>query len=184
LGYDLRQKVSLLEFGAGFGQLTRHWAQALPKAEVTACDPRQKAVDFISAHFGIEAALSPDVPERLAAGGAFDVVLVPSLFLHVPPATWGTWLKAVYAQVKKGGHLIFIAQGLSGAKPVAGAEIPASGIWQRPGDGCEAEAGASTFLDHAYAAKQLRTQLGEEITLYRPGAWAGHRDIYVIRRQA
>jgi len=184
LGYDLKQRVSLLEFGAGFGKLTRHWVQALPKAEVTACDPRQKAVDFISAHFGIEAALSPDAPERLASGGDYDVVLVPSLFLEAPPATWGIWLKAVYGQVKKGGHLIFTAQGLSGAKPVEGSAIPSSGIWQRPEEGSAADAGASTFIDRAYAAQQLRAQLGEEIALYRPDAWAGHRDIYVIRRQA
>jgi predicted O-methyltransferase YrrM len=69
LGYDLKQPLSLLEFGAGFGDLTRHWAQALPKARITVCDPRQEAVDFIAAHFGVEAALSPSAPEQLAAGG-------------------------------------------------------------------------------------------------------------------
>jgi glycosyltransferase involved in cell wall biosynthesis len=183
LRYDLKKPVNLLEFGADFGEFTRHWAQAFPTAKVTACDPRQWAVDFISGHFGIEAALSPSVPERLATGGEFDVVLAPSLFTRATPATWGHWLKALYGQVRKGGYLIFTAQSLSSARPVAGVKIPASGIWHRPEDESDAGANGSTFLDRAYAAMQVWAQLGEEISLYKPGHWTGHRDIYVVRRR-
>jgi hypothetical protein len=184
LGYDLNKPVSLLEFGADFGDLTRHWAQALPKAMITACDPRERAVDFIAAHFGVEAALSPSISERLAGGGDFDVVFAPSLFMRAAPATWGNWLKALYGQVKRGGHLIFTAQPLSGAKPADGVEIPAGGIWHHPGAGRDdAEGSGSTFLDRQYASTQVRAQLGIEISVYRPGLWTGDRDVYVVRRR-
>jgi hypothetical protein len=178
LGYDLKQPLSLLEFGAGFGDLTRHWAQALPRARITVCDPRQEAVDFIAAHFDVEAALSPSIPEQMAAGGDFDIVVAPSL----SPQAGGNWLKALYGQVKKGGHLIFAGQGRSSATPVDGAEIPASGIWHRPETGRDAEGSGSTFLDRDEIAVQVRSELGEEISVYGPGLWSGDRDIYVVRR--
>jgi hypothetical protein len=119
----------------------------------------------------------------LASGGEFDVVFAPSLFTRATPATWGHWLKALYGQVRKGGYLIFTAQSLSSARPVAGVKIPASGIWHRPEDESDAGASGSTFLDRAYAAMQVWAQLGEEISLYKPGHWTSHRDIYVVRRR-
>jgi glycosyltransferase involved in cell wall biosynthesis len=180
LGYDLSEPLSLLEFGADFGHLTRHWAQILPQAVVTACDPRHEAVDFISAHFGVDAAVSPFVPGRLAVGGEFAVVFAPSLFMRASPATWGDWLKALHGQVKPGGHLIFTTQGPSSAKLSNGVEIPPEGIWHRPG----VEGNASTFVHYDYAAAQALARLGEELALYKPGIWSHHQDIYVVRRPA
>jgi hypothetical protein len=185
LGYDLSEPLSLLEFGADFGHLTRHWAQVLPQALVTACDPRHEAVGFISAHFGVDAAVSPFVPQRLAVGGEFAVVFAPSLFTRASPATWGDWLKALHGQVKPGGHLIFTTQGPSSAKLSNGVEIPPEGIWHRPeGEGHGVGGSGSTFVQHDYAAAQVLTRLGEEIAFYEPGIWSGHQDIYILRRPA
>ena len=76
--------VSILEFASGYGCVTRHFADVLPEATVTACDIHPAAVEFIANTIGVRSVHSAPVPERLALDGAFDVVFALSFFSHMP----------------------------------------------------------------------------------------------------
>jgi len=72
--------------------------------------------------------VSRHVPEDLALGRTFDVVFALSFFSHVPEATFGRWLRALFAGVSEGGILIFTTHGLASQPNLGNPEIPESGF--------------------------------------------------------
>jgi hypothetical protein len=83
-----REDVSLLEFAAGYGCVTRHLRDALPQADITACDIHNAAVRFIEDQFGIDAIGSISDPDKFSLDRKFDVVFALSFFSHMPKETW------------------------------------------------------------------------------------------------
>lgn len=104
-GLDSRN-MSLLDFAAGYGHVTR-WLLRL-FGFVTMSDLEQDMVDFQGREFGGQGFVSGSDPAELAGhAGRYDVVFVFSLFTHLPQASWPKWLAALSGLVRSGGHLIF-----------------------------------------------------------------------------
>lgn len=145
--------LTLLEFGAGFGRLTRHMTDHLAGIMVRSCDPDPHAVSFLHTVIRMEA-----LPQGRALGQQtqYDVVFVPSLFIRVPPAKWATWLSRLLCLVRQGGVLVFVCTG----GEVGPADTHGSFVRERIS---ELETGK--LIDH------------------QAGAWPGSRDIYIVRRE-
>jgi SAM-dependent methyltransferase len=186
VGFRPDQRLSLLEFASGFGCVSRHLRHVLPRAKVLACDIHSEAIRFVWSQLHVKAQLSSPVPEALPIDRRFDVVFALSFFSHVPPATWGRWLSALYRRVAPGGVLIFTTHGSTSAPLCGGPAEPEGGIWfhpvseQKDLDGSEY---GTTVVTPEYVEKQVRERLGTRIHLRRLGYWWQHQDLYVVRRK-
>jgi SAM-dependent methyltransferase len=178
-------RYSLLEFASGYGMVTRHLRNALGGADRVSCDIHQQAIDFIRDQLGEAATLSQHVPEDLALGRTFDVVFALSFFSHVPEATFGRWLQALFAAVSPGGILVFTTHGLASLPNFGNPEIPESGFWFVPnseqGDLDRDEYGSSLTTPD-YVIAELFRSVGAPLAAFKSAYWWGHQDLYVLPR--
>lgn len=104
-GLDCRN-LTLLDFAAGYGRVTRWLSQLF--GSVTMSDLEQDMVDFQKREFGVEGFVSGANPAQVAEHARkYDVVFVFSLFTHLPENTWNDWLRSLAGLVRPGGHLVF-----------------------------------------------------------------------------
>ncbi len=184
---DIKAPFKLLEFACGFGCVTRHLKNAMPKAEVTSSDIHPKALDFISQNIDVKTFQSVSEPENFDAGkGSFDVVFALSFFSHMPQRTWTLWLQQLMSHVAPGGHLIFTTHGMNSARNHFGnPEIPDSGFWfdtdSEQKDLDTAEYG-QTIVRRSFVFDAIRTLPNSHLEVSAPAFWWTHQDIWVVRK--
>ena len=97
----------ILEFACGYGRLTRHLVRRVSPAKLTASDIDRDAVDFVTRTFGVRGVYSTSGPEAFVPDGRYDLILVVSLFSHLPIETWTRWLKRLNELLTPDGLLVF-----------------------------------------------------------------------------
>lgn len=175
-------RYSLLEFASGYGMVTRHLRNALPEADVLACDIHQEAVDFVNKSLGEEAILSRHLPEELEFERQFDVVFALSFFSHMPSATFGRWLAALYRAVGPGGILAFTTHGLASMPALGNPTLSDDGFWFRADSEQHDLQGAeygSTLSAPDYVIRELFRHTHAPLADFKHGYWWGHQDLYV-----
>jgi SAM-dependent methyltransferase len=178
------QKLSVLEFAAGYGRVTRHFASVLPGANVVACDIHEKAVAFLR-EMGCEAQLSSHAPEHLDVGKTFNVIYAFSFFTHMPRSTWRPWLVALTKHLSKNGVLIFTAHGEVSQGLMGVPNLEDDGFFflkaSEQADLAATEYG-NTVTSFDYVFAQLR-ELDLKLVQFKQ-AGAGHHDVYVLHRRS
>ena len=180
-----REDVSLLEFAAGYGCVTRHLRGALPQADITACDIHNAAVRFIEDQFGIDAIASISDPDKFALERKFDVVFALSFFSHMPKETWARWLEALARHTVDGGAIIFTTHGLRSMRGIPDCQLDTDGFFFFPGseqgDLSTSEYGTTiTTFDYVY--RQIANIEGVSLARFHEALWWGHQDLYIVRR--
>lgn len=106
-GRDLAD-ATVLDYGAGWGRLTRMLYQFVPEQQVFACDPDRNAVAiFNSLGFARPCDLISATPRTLPyRPGQFDLVFVWSVLTHLPPAMADTVMRALRPIVAPDGLLL------------------------------------------------------------------------------
>ncbi len=170
---------TMLEFASGYGRVTRHWCNAIPAAEVVACDIHPQAVSVLQ-ELGLRALVSSSVPEQLALGETFDVVFALSFFTHMPRATWGRWLQALSSRVAPSGLLILTTHGLASLPHMGVTSLDEEGFWferfSEQKDLSTSEYGVTaTSFDFVYR-QFSHSRLGLR---YFREAGMGYQDLYV-----
>lgn len=177
----LTQVKSFLEFAAGFGRFTRHLAKVIP-GRLTCADVQPGTVDFLRAEFGVDGFYSSATPEDIAINRKFEIVFVLSLFSHLPPKTWISWLRALHAFLLPGGLLIFTFHGEAFAEK-SGVELPADGTLFIPSSESRAlqeDQYGTTFVSRAYVEDVVSRALGSAINVYRRlWFWSG-QDVVIV----
>jgi SAM-dependent methyltransferase len=107
LGAPLGDAGSILEFACGHGRLTRHLVRRVDPEKLTVSDIDRSAVDFVTRTFGVRGVYSTSEPEQLVDDGRYDLILVVSLFSHLPLQTWTRWLKRLNELLTPDGLLVF-----------------------------------------------------------------------------
>ncbi|MDT4894869.1 MAG: hypothetical protein QOE97_3904 [Pseudonocardiales bacterium] len=175
----------LLEFASGYGMVTRHLPRALPGVDVLSCDIHPAAVDFVRDQLGGKTMLSEHRPEDFDPHETFDVVFALSFFSHMPAATFGPWLAALYRAVRPGGVLAFTTHGLSSRAALGDPPVNADGFWFMPSseqsdlDGGEYGSSLST---PDFVVRELYRHVGAPLAEYRGGYWWEHQDLYVVAK--
>ena len=183
------QRIKMLEFAAGYGRVTRHLRAQLEEHQLVASDIHPAACRFILERIGVETRCSHTKPERLEVGGDYDMIVVLSLFSHLPPQTFGRWLAALYRTLKVGGYLVITANG-----PASMQRFPilAKGYSTRRGFGYRGLSDQDDLGQKDYGTMVVSlpffTQTVAEaipaarIVSFASGAWFGSQDEWVIQR--
>lgn len=96
----------VLDFGCGWGRLTRYLARDVAPGSLYGCDPVQAILDVCrAARVPAMLARSNFVPERLPFEGPFDLVFSFSVFTHISEAAHESCLRALHAALRPGGIL-------------------------------------------------------------------------------
>jgi SAM-dependent methyltransferase len=178
---------SLLEFAAGYGCVTRHLAQQFPGSRIVSCDIHPQAVEFIQDRLGGAGILSRTSPGEADFGETFDVVFALSFFSHMPRATWGSWLAALFDAVNPGGILAFTTHGMVSHEIFGKPTLSDDGFWFEPTseqydlDGAEY---GSTVTSPEFVVGEVYRQLRAPIAEYKNGFWWKHQDLWIVAKQA
>ena len=104
-GFDKLHTV--LDFASGWGRLTRLLEQRLRPDQIFVADIYHQAVDWQVATFGVNGVHSTKDPAALDYEGDHDIVLVGSMFSHLPTGLFHEWLVRLYRLVSERGVLAF-----------------------------------------------------------------------------
>lgn len=183
------QSIKLLEFASGYGRVTRHLRVQLPQHRLVASDIHPAACRFILEKIGVETHCSHTKPELLDVGSDYDLIVVLSLFSHLPPRTFGRWLAALYGKLKVGGYLVVTTHG-----PAAMERFPilAKGYSPRRGFGYRSLSDQPDLDPRDYGAMAVSLSYCAQavaeaiptarIVSFASRAWFEAQDEWVIRR--
>ena len=106
---------AVLDFASGHGRVTRFLVGAMEPQRLWVSDVKPNAIDFQIEKFGVRGFVAPMEPSDLEVEGRFQLVLVASLFTHLPEERFGQWLRALHATLAPGGLLVFSTSDISEA---------------------------------------------------------------------
>ena len=97
----------VLDFGCGWGRLTRFLARDVPQSRLYGCDPVESIL-AVCRESGVPATLARSdlVPERLPFDEPFDLAFAFSVFTHLSEAAHERCLAALHAGLRPGAILV------------------------------------------------------------------------------
>jgi len=120
----------ILDFGCGWGRLTRLFAKDLPPSQIFGCDPDGNILEWCRDVPGTFRQ-SETKPQRLPFEERFDLAFAFSVFTHLGPSTHETALNALHASIETEGLLI------ATIRPREFLEIRAADLATLPADAIE-----------------------------------------------
>ena len=101
------EPARVLDFGCGWGRLTRMLARDVAPGRLFGCDPAEAILDVCRAD-GVPAQLarSEFLPDRVPFDGPFDLAFAFSVFTHLSEAAHARCLDALHAALVPGGILV------------------------------------------------------------------------------
>lgn len=102
------RNLRILDYGCGWGRLTRYFLRYCAPGDLVAADPDKPMVDeLIREHFPAEVKNIPYLPETLDVGEDFDVVNLYSVFTHLPDWLLASIMKLLLRVVKPNSVVVF-----------------------------------------------------------------------------
>lgn len=99
--------AKVLDFGCGWGRLTRFFSRDLEPGALFGCDPVEEILDVCrETRVPATLAQSEFVPQRLPFDERFDVVFSFSVFTHISESAARSCLEAIHGGMKAGGLLL------------------------------------------------------------------------------
>ncbi len=185
VGFSLREAGSFLEFACGYGRLTRHFVQRIDSAKITVSDIDRRAVDFVRETFGVGGFYSAKAAEELTQEGRYDLIVVVSLFSHLPIEDWGPWLKRLSQMLNADGLLLFSTHNFSDADE-RDFQIKAEGFLYREQNETrgrlDVEQYGAAYVSDAYVERVVSESSAGRLLKYRPHVLMGGQDAYVLQR--
>ena len=177
--------ISLLEFASGYGCVSRHLKQFSEKIDLWASDIHEEAREFYVSCLRIKFIKSVSAPSDFNPSMTFDAVFALSFFTHMPEATWGQWLRKLFACVRQGGSLIFTTHGVTSNRGLNG--FSEKGFkFQRQSEQKDLSVYeyGHTCTTPEFVRGEVSILEGAELFLFREGDWWGHQDLYVIQKKS
>lgn len=190
-GFDRLERY--LDFASGWGRVTRFLTAELPAERIWIAEIVAPAVDFQRRELGVHGLFSVADPREFVPeddpAGNFDVIVVTSLFTHLPAHTFTAWLHRLSELLRPGGLLIFSAHDVSLLPP--NVPHPENGIrFEAISESLvldTAEYG-STWVSYDYVSMAVATiaaELGEALSLHRLSrGYCNFHDLYLVTREA
>lgn len=96
----------ILDFGSGYGRVSRFIPQVWPSSEVWVSEVKTEAMEFQENKLGFKVIKHNQNPESFHAE-TFDLILALSVFSHLPESSFRGWVDVLIAHLAPGGKLIF-----------------------------------------------------------------------------
>jgi SAM-dependent methyltransferase len=176
-------QIKIMEFACGYGRNLRHIVNCFPPDNVFVSDIYENGVKFCIEQFGVRGRRSVHDPIDLDWTERFDLIVVPSLFSHLPESTFSGWIAALHRLLTDDGILVFSVHGDHLWGPDAA--MPESGILFVPESESstldKSEYGTS-WVNEMFVREQIRKATGHPLySRTRRGFW-NHQDFYVIAK--
>jgi len=168
----------MLDFASGYGRLTRFVVHEHLADAMTVSDILEGGMEFQAEQFGVRTILSRTQPEQFVTADRYDLIFVASLFTHLPPATFTSWLRRLAELLEPEGLLIFSVhdESLSPEK-VDGINFES----RSESRVLDVEEYGSTWVTEEYVRGQVAGLGGGDWACVRlPRALADWQDVYVI----
>ncbi|MBX3484067.1 trans-aconitate 2-methyltransferase [Phenylobacterium sp.] len=173
-----------LDFGSGYGRLTRALVHRVEPRRIWACDIYAEAVAWQAETFGVNGLVSVSDPDRFALEQEHEVVFAASVFSHLPDGLFQRWLARLYDLVSPEGLLAFSVHDASfapGDQPIGAAGI-GYGLWSESQTLDPAIYGMS-YVTVEYVTAAIASACGDDAArnLRRyPRALFESQDLYVV----
>ena len=172
----------VLDFGSGWGRLTRALRHHLPAERIWACDLYSDAVGWQAETFGVNGVVSVTDPARFALPLDFSIVFAGSVFSHLPDGLFQRWLTRLHAATAPRGLLAFSVH--DAAYAPEGQAIDDRGIgfaeWSESGS-LDARIYGMSYVRQDYVARAIREIAGNGARFkVFPRAIFENQDLYVV----
>lgn len=181
---------NFLDFASGYGRLTRYTVELLKPGQIWISDIKQGAVDFQVQQFGVNGILSTENPGSFQINRQFDFIFVGSLFSHLPPATFSSWLQRIYGLLADDGILVFTVHGQNLNKNAARAKddmvfLPVSeeaNLVSKDGRLPGTQYGTA-YVSEQYVAENIANlqPRAAQYKCFPKGMW-GLQDVYIVTK--
>lgn len=174
----------ILEFAAGFGRLTRFLVKRYDPSLIVTSDIDEPAVAFCGERIGVRSIVSAIRPEDLPIHEKFDLILVYSLFSHLPADLFSRWLGRLYELLDEGGFLVISVHDERSVPPE---HRNPGGLTFGPENESrflESSVYGSTWVSSAYVRDAIARTCPGSRTTHVPWGLSNYQDIYVIGRGA
>jgi SAM-dependent methyltransferase len=191
-GFSLREARSLLEFACGWGRVTRHLVHLADPARITVSDIDRRAVDFVRRGLGVRGFYSTSAADELVHDGRYDVIVVVSLFSHLPLQHWGPWLRRLGELLEEGGVFLFSTLGMHAFEVnVPGAD---RAVFRRITEGffyneanetrgrLSADHYGTAYVDDSFVRNAAADSFPGRFVAFCPRALNGFQDVYLLQR--
>jgi SAM-dependent methyltransferase len=106
-GKPLRSMHAVMEFGCGWGRITRCFLRDIPSGHLYGCDCMPEMVQYCNEKlpdYGF--VLNTPLPPTIFRDGTFDLIYGYSVFSHLSEAAHMSWIKEFSRIMKPGGVLV------------------------------------------------------------------------------
>jgi SAM-dependent methyltransferase len=110
-GYRALERV--LDFGSGYGRLTRTLIHRMDPQRLWVSDIYGDAVAWQTQAFGVNGVVSAPDPAAFDAPGTYSIVFAASVFSHFPDGLFQRWLTRLASLVRPEGLLAFSVHGVA-----------------------------------------------------------------------
>ena len=178
-----RSSIRVMEFACGYGRNVRYLVHMFPKENIFVSDICGDAVSFNREQFWVRGRVSVHDPDQLRWSERFDLILVPSLFAHLPEKTFSRWIATLFRLLTDDGLLVFSVHG-DHLLP-SGFETPQSGIYfyneSESATLHKSEYGTSHVTER-FVRDQIRGATGRDrYAVTRRGFW-NFQDFYMVSK--
>jgi len=105
-GIQLNEKSKVLDFGCGWGRITRFWINLTKRENIYGVDPWSEMIDLCKSSIdGINFQVSNPEPPLNFKNESFDIIDAYSVFSHLNESYTNNWIDEFYRILKKGGIL-------------------------------------------------------------------------------
>jgi hypothetical protein len=108
---DAFDPVTILDFGAGAGRVTRWLRAAFPSAAIDACDLREQDMEFCGKQFNARTWISGEGIDSLRAPGTYDVIWLGSVATHLSSGKTISMLEKMLSWANAGGLVVMSFHG-------------------------------------------------------------------------
>lgn len=114
---DNFKPIEILDFASGHGTLTRFLIQKYPSNIITVSDIKKKAVDFQIKTFHVNGIVSSTDPNEFKPSKKYSIIIVSSLFSHLPEKKFIAWLNILYSLLDDKGLLLISTNNIKYWRP-------------------------------------------------------------------
>lgn len=97
---------SILDFGSGYGRVSRFLPWQFPEANIQVSEVKGRALDFQKKHFGFQGIYHDQQPDSLTMTPQ-DLILAVSVFTHLPKQAFEGWFQKLTSSLSEKGAMVF-----------------------------------------------------------------------------